>query len=212
MAERLQVGVYDKDNLEPGCHPLTLAPNNAPMTLLSDANPAVNKDAGRPKDFNDKSDFNVPAPSATHSDANGDLSLHPFNDNAAPINQGSLQPRGISSLEERELENPQGFGNSLNPVTTTVENGHEVKREWVEQDGPGVYITLMSLPDGTKDLKRVRFSRKRFSEAQAEVWWAENRARVFEQYNVQGIDKAIAGGSVQSKSRNVDGITQFKLN
>ena len=29
--------------------------------------------------------------------------------------------------------------------------------EWVEQDEPGVYITLTSLPGGTKDLKRVRF-------------------------------------------------------
>lgn len=29
--------------------------------------------------------------------------------------------------------------------------------EWVEQDEPGVYITLTSLPGGGKDLKRVRF-------------------------------------------------------
>lgn len=29
--------------------------------------------------------------------------------------------------------------------------------EWVEQDEPGVYITLTSLPGGVKDLKRVRF-------------------------------------------------------
>lgn len=29
--------------------------------------------------------------------------------------------------------------------------------EWVEQDESGVYITLVSLPGGAKDLKRVRF-------------------------------------------------------
>lgn len=29
--------------------------------------------------------------------------------------------------------------------------------EWVEQDEPGVYITLTALPGGVKDLKRVRF-------------------------------------------------------
>lgn len=29
--------------------------------------------------------------------------------------------------------------------------------EWVEQDEPGVYITLTSQPGGAKDLKRVRF-------------------------------------------------------
>ncbi|KAL5720035.1 hypothetical protein ACHQM5_012746 [Ranunculus cassubicifolius] len=62
--------------------------------------------------------------------------------------------------------------------------------EWVEQDEPGVYITLTALPGGVKDLKRVRFSRKRFSEKQAEQWWAENRARVYELYNVRVADKA----------------------
>jgi hypothetical protein len=29
--------------------------------------------------------------------------------------------------------------------------------EWVEQDEPGVYITLTALPGGATDLKRVRF-------------------------------------------------------
>lgn len=29
--------------------------------------------------------------------------------------------------------------------------------EWVEQDETGVYITLVALPGGVKDLKRVRF-------------------------------------------------------
>lgn len=65
--------------------------------------------------------------------------------------------------------------------------------EWVEQDEPGVYITLMSLPGGIKDLKRVRFSRKRFSEKEAEQWWAANRARIYQQYNVPMADKTGIG-------------------
>ncbi|KAL4600670.1 hypothetical protein ACB092_11G214900 [Castanea dentata] len=65
--------------------------------------------------------------------------------------------------------------------------------EWVEQDEPGVYITLVSLPGGAKDLKRVRFSRKRFSEKEAEQWWALNRARVYQQYNIPMVDKASVG-------------------
>ncbi|KAI8573262.1 hypothetical protein RHMOL_Rhmol01G0264900 [Rhododendron molle] len=83
---------------------------------------------------------------------------------------------------------------------TTNRNGSRMKEgdprndnEWVEQDEPGVYITLTSLPGGAKDLKRVRFSRKRFSEKQAEQWWAENRARVYEQYNVRMADKSGVG-------------------
>lgn len=65
--------------------------------------------------------------------------------------------------------------------------------EWVEQDEPGVYITLVALPGGVKDLKRVRFSRKRFSEKQAEQWWAANRARVYQQYNVPMLEKPSLG-------------------
>lgn len=82
----------------------------------------------------------------------------------------------------------------------TIRNGSKTKEsesrnesEWVEQDEPGVYITLTSLSGGVKDLKRVRFSRKRFSEKQAEQWWAENRARVYEKYNVRMVDKSNVG-------------------
>ncbi|XP_057862220.2 PH, RCC1 and FYVE domains-containing protein 1 isoform X2 [Cryptomeria japonica] len=39
-----------------------------------------------------------------------------------------------------------------------VDNGHEAEIEKVEEDETGVYLTLLSLPDGTKYLKRVRFS------------------------------------------------------
>lgn len=39
----------------------------------------------------------------------------------------------------------------------------------------------------------VKCSRKRFSEKQAEQWWAENRARVYEQYNVRMVDKSSVG-------------------
>ncbi|OAY82895.1 Protein Brevis radix-like 3, partial [Ananas comosus] len=80
-----------------------------------------------------------------------------------------------------------------------VKNGSKVtdadgnnEPEWVEQYEPGVYITLGSLPGGARELRRVRFSRKRFSERQAEQWWAENRAWVYEKYNIRIVDKSTA--------------------
>ncbi|KAK3205337.1 hypothetical protein Dsin_019383 [Dipteronia sinensis] len=102
---------------------------------------------------------------------------------------------GSSAASNRSLgHNKQGN------LEATTRNGSRTKEsetrtdnEWVEQDEPGVYITLTSLPGGVKDLKRVRFSRKRFSEKQAEQWWSENRARVYEQYNVRMIDKSSVG-------------------
>ncbi|KAJ1263895.1 hypothetical protein BS78_09G221200 [Paspalum vaginatum] len=53
----------------------------------------------------------------------------------------------------------------------------------IEQFEPGVYVTLIQLRDGTKVFKRVRFSKRRFAEQQAEEWWRENQERVFRKYN-----------------------------
>ncbi|KAH6765931.1 Regulator of chromosome condensation family with FYVE zinc finger domain-containing protein [Perilla frutescens var. hirtella] len=105
-----------------------------------------------------------------------------------------LLSNGSSTASNRSL------GHSRPAHTDGTRNGNRSKEndtrsesEWVEQDEAGVYITLTSLPGGLKDLKRVRFSRKRFSEKQAEQWWAENRARVYEQYNVRMVDKSSVG-------------------
>ncbi|KAL6335195.1 hypothetical protein AAG906_029423 [Vitis piasezkii] len=64
----------------------------------------------------------------------------------------------------------------------SISNASDMETEWVEQDEPGVYITIRALPDGTRELRRVRFSRERFGEMHARLWWEENRARIQEQY------------------------------
>ncbi|KAI5603897.1 hypothetical protein POPTR_001G276900v4 [Populus trichocarpa] len=121
--------------------------------------------------------------------------------------QSTCQEPDANGLHSQLLSNVsstisnRGAGhNNQGHLEATIKNGSRNKEaewrheaEWVEQDEPGVYITLTSLPGGIKDLKRVRFSRKRFSEKQAEQWWAENRARVYEKYNVRMIDKSSVG-------------------
>ncbi|KAF3784658.1 Ultraviolet-B receptor [Nymphaea thermarum] len=87
----------------------------------------------------------------------------------------------LSDMKSESRDLSQNPGNMLK-----TEDGHPPFSEWVEQDEPGVYITFMALPNGQKELKRVRFSRKRFSEKEAETWWAENRLRVHYKYNVIG--------------------------
>lgn len=114
------------------------------------------------------------------ADSNGLHGLVLSNGSATPSSRSSVQSRVVSSEATRN-------GNKTREGEPRSEN------EWVEQDEPGVYITFVSLPGGTKDLKRVRFSRKRFSEKQAEQWWAENRARVYERYNVRSADKSSVG-------------------
>ncbi|KAJ0745676.1 putative brevis radix (BRX) domain, protein BREVIS RADIX [Helianthus annuus] len=58
----------------------------------------------------------------------------------------------------------------------------DVDNEWVEQVEPGVYITIRVLPGGSRELRRVRFSREKFGEVHARLWWEENRARIQKQY------------------------------
>ncbi|KAK9003937.1 hypothetical protein V6N11_001756 [Hibiscus sabdariffa] len=48
--------------------------------------------------------------------------------------------------------------------------------ETMIQAEPGVYITLLHLPDGSNALKRVRFSWKHFTQENAEKRWAANKA------------------------------------
>ncbi|KAK9726918.1 hypothetical protein RND81_05G245700 [Saponaria officinalis] len=64
----------------------------------------------------------------------------------------------------------------------SVSNASDTETEWVEQDEPGIYITIRALPNGTRELRRVRFSREKFGETHAKVWWEENKARIQEQY------------------------------
>lgn len=39
----------------------------------------------------------------------------------------------------------------------SISNVSDIENEWVEQDEPGVYITIKALPGGLRELRRVRF-------------------------------------------------------
>lgn len=70
----------------------------------------------------------------------------------------------------------------------TINSHGEV--QLTEQFEPGVYATLAQLRDGTKVFKRVRFSKKRFTEQQAEDWWRENQARLLKKYSYSGHNRS----------------------
>ncbi|XP_051228261.1 PH, RCC1 and FYVE domains-containing protein 1 isoform X1 [Lolium perenne] len=96
---------------------------------------------------------------------------------------GLFASNGPSSVRNK-ASHPEMTNNGSIPQGPESQN----EAEWVEQDEPGVFITLTALPGGARDLKRVRFSRKRFSETQAAKWWQGNRARVYLKYNVRMVD------------------------
>lgn len=90
-----------------------------------------------------------------------------------------------------------GIGSENSALTSNIV---QVEAEWIEQYEPGVYITLVALRDGTRDLKRVRFSRRRFGEHQAETWWSENREKVYEKYNVRVSERSSASSQAARRS------------
>ncbi|KAJ3681532.1 hypothetical protein LUZ60_016021 [Juncus effusus] len=92
-----------------------------------------------------------------------------------------------NNLDSRETDRFQINLNAQNPNPN--QNPNSVEAEWIEQYEPGVYLTLVALKDGSRELKRVRFSRRRFGEHQAESWWSENRDKVYEKYNVRSTER-----------------------
>ncbi|XP_010247275.1 PREDICTED: uncharacterized protein LOC104590345 [Nelumbo nucifera] len=115
------------------------------------------------------------------------------------------RPEAADGREPEPFQNGENSMNSRSPSLTG--NSHQVEAEWIEQYEPGVYITLVALRDGTRDLRRVRFSRRRFGEHQAETWWSENREKVYERYNVRVSDRS-SGATGQSMRRPEDAISQ----
>lgn len=97
----------------------------------------------------------------------------------------SMKP---SSANDAKIETPSVDGSvrtsegDQSEEDFSVSNASDLETEWIEQDESGVYITIRSLPGGSRELRRIRFSREKFGEMHARLWWEENRARIQEQY------------------------------
>lgn len=106
--------------------------------------------------------------------------------------EGSVRPSsngltGAGSVVKSQHETRSTDGTLVTKADRRTNEINGSKEEWVEQDEIGVYITFIALPSGQRGLKRVRFSRKHFSEKQAERWWKENETRIYTKYNVEQI-------------------------
>ncbi|KAJ0053461.1 hypothetical protein Pint_03566 [Pistacia integerrima] len=98
--------------------------------------------------------------------------------NAGSSAYGGTGPRGDTS----SFDASRTTTSSRDEPSISVSNASEVDTEWVEEDEPGVYITIRQLADGTRELRRVRFSREKFGEVHAKSWWEDNRERIQAQY------------------------------
>ena len=165
MAERLPPGVYDTESLRPAYVPNGLETNgihfpdaNGERHSRSDsisgtslASPtridsiSINGTLGITQSVRD-------SPGANGRDDHPDVRLS---------NGGGDQPSCNTVSEavaRKEPRSPQDGENGMKSRDSSlVANCNHVEAEWIEQYEPGVYITLVSLRDGTRDLKRVRF-------------------------------------------------------
>lgn len=123
-----------------------------------------------------------------------------LNMNSEPIRNGETR---ISSCRSGHLDGkdsrPRPFQNVENGSkqrSPTTDN--QVEAEWIEQYEPGVYLTLIAFRDGSRDLRRVRFSLNKFEKQQAETWWSEHRFKVYEKYRVRGLNMYSLAPSTQS--------------
>ena len=73
--------------------------------------------------------------------------------------RGVWESRSSSMSEGANSSGPllDSESNTRSRSSALPSNDDQVEAEWIEQYEPGVYITLMALRDGTRDLKRVRF-------------------------------------------------------
>ncbi|XP_071730493.1 protein BREVIS RADIX-like [Rutidosis leptorrhynchoides] len=100
------------------------------------------------------------------------------NYNVGPSSYVAGGPKG----EMSSMDASRTTSSSRDDASISVSNASDVESEWVEQDEPGVYITIRQLTDGTRELRRVRFSREKFGEVHAKLWWEQNRERIQTQY------------------------------
>ncbi|TKY45696.1 BREVIS RADIX [Spatholobus suberectus] len=187
LAEELPPGVHDAENIRPAYLPNDLEPNDI---HYPDSNKEQHSRAesitgsslasmGLESSLLNRTVGNSPG---TYPVTSNRTNCYP--DVKLPKGGGVIQA-GSGSMSDTVDESGLKLRNAAQAASS-----NEIESERIEQYEPGVYITLVALRDGTRDLKRVRFSRRRFLDHQAETWWSENREKVYERYNVRSTDKS----------------------
>ncbi|CAO2834054.1 unnamed protein product [Amaranthus hypochondriacus] len=225
MAERLPPGAYDPEILKIPQIPNGLEPNGIRFADASGehglkpdpvngSNVTASTGIGSLMTNGIQGPLQSPRESYMHNEStyqqNEGFASSKFRDDQLPTKfsntAGGLQTcsSNVSEVSDARISASSQDGHnsirSKSPVPAVGNNNSQVEAEWIEQYEPGVYITLVALRDGTRDLKRVRFSRRRFGEHQAETWWSENREKVYERYNVRGSDKSSVSGQTARRS------------
>ncbi|KAM7257966.1 hypothetical protein ACFE04_013707 [Oxalis oulophora] len=107
--------------------------------------------AGKGYSSSDSLDHHYPmqARPYNYSDSNGLTSTPKLSSiSGAKTETSSMDASTIRSSSSRDADRSGEL---------SISNASDLETEWVEQDEPGVYITIRSLPGGKRELRRVRF-------------------------------------------------------
>lgn len=173
MAERLPPGAYDPESLK-----LVYMPNGL------ESNGAVHNSSGNGEKNSNSEDINAgigsglpngtEGPTVLLRDPSGSSELglldsqglergsaNGTNDARLPNGGGAIQSYRSSvsdSIDGKDsVANRDSDAGSKSRNSSVPGSASQIEAEWIEQYEPGVYITLVALRDGTRDLKRVRF-------------------------------------------------------
>ncbi|XP_061367255.1 protein BREVIS RADIX-like [Gastrolobium bilobum] len=144
--------------------------------------------AGNPKSikYDTVSEEGVPYGYIGGGSASSTPALDYTNPNQSPI--GNTTPGG------RQPQPPAG---SVAMVDVTGSN------KWIAKMEPGAHITVVSLPTGGNDLKRIRFCRDMFDKPRAQRLWAENYDRIRELHNIHNLNQHVFNTPARSNDDEI---------
>lgn len=169
MAERLPPGVYDPENMRPAYIPNGLETNGVHYSDM-------NGEGHSRSDSVSSSILAFPTgvDSVSNNGTGGTGGLSQFlrettgasgrddqpvirlpNGSVGVLANSSCVSESSEGKESMPLQDSENGTRPRSPALSV--SSHQVEAEWIEQYEPGVYITLVALRDGTRDLKRVRF-------------------------------------------------------
>ncbi|CAL5192431.1 unnamed protein product [Lathyrus oleraceus] len=128
-------------------------------------------------------------PSNLESEKPNERVIEENNNEAAEVNQSQdagdvfQESNGSCSSNTEAIAAPSQSSENDSKSLNSSRPVREGESQMIEQFEPGVYVTLMVKPNGNRVFKRVRFSKRRFREDQAEEWWNLNKDRVLERYS-----------------------------
>lgn len=85
---------------------------------------------------------------------------------------------GVPEKDEQSVV-ARSDAQATTPAPTRTPDAHATTAEWVEEVEPGVFLTIAAHGSSAAHvLRRVRFSKSKFSDGNAQAWWEQNRGRI----------------------------------